>query len=150
MKEIYYVYNNEAIASCVLLSIINNVGRIDIARCCLLLPSFLDDKTVSFLNKGFSEDVSLDKLIKDQQRLFATFNKKYLSLLPVMINSLMILKKGGQIQIQDNITSTNKLDIINVDLGNRFVKIKEAIPTFLKLTNDYSTEQLYKILRVQL
>lgn len=150
MKEIYYVYNNEAIASCILLSVINEVRIIDISRCCLLLPFFLDDKTVSFLSKEFAEDVSLENIVNNQQRLFAAFNKKYLSLLPVMINSLMILKNSGQIRIEDTITSNYKLDITHLDLGNRFSKIREVIPSFIALTNKYSTEQLYKILRVQL
>lgn len=150
MKEIYYVYNNEAIASCVLLSVINEVEKIDISRCCLLLPFFLDDRTVSFLSKEFAKDTNLKNIVNNQQRLFAAFNKKYLSLLPVMINSLMILKNSGQISIEDTITSNHKLDTTHLDLGNRFSKIREAIPSFIALTNEYSTEQLYKILRVQL
>ena len=32
MKEIYYTYNNEAIASCVFLELLQKVGVIDIAR----------------------------------------------------------------------------------------------------------------------
>lgn len=150
MKEIYYVYNNEAIAACTLLSIINKIGSIDIARCCLLLPFFLDDRTISFLNNRLSEDSNLDRIINNHQRLFAGYNKKYLSLLPVMINSLMILKKSGLIRIEDKIVTTHQLDITNVDLGYRFSRIRAVIPSFLELINNYSTEQLYKLLRVQL
>ncbi|MCT3942897.1 hypothetical protein HZP52_16805 [Elizabethkingia anophelis] len=150
MREIYYVYNNEAIAACTLLSIINNIESMDIARCCLLLPFFLDDRTISFLNNRLSEDSDFEEIINNQQRLFAAYNKKYLSLLPVMINSLMILKKSGLIRIEGKIVSTHQLDITNVDLGNRFSRIREAIPNFLELTKNYSTEQLYKLLRVQL
>ncbi|WP_034698731.1 three component ABC system middle component [Chryseobacterium indologenes] len=150
MKEIYYVYNNEAIATCVLLSIINKVEKIDIARCCLLLPFFLDDKMVSFLKNNFSQDQSLENMVNGQQGLFAAFNKKYLSLLPVMINSIMILKKSELIRIENKIVSMHQLDITHLDLGNRFSKIRAVMPSFLELTNNYPTEQLYKLLRVQL
>lgn len=67
-----------------------------------------------------------------------------------MINSLMILKKSGLIRIEDKIVTTHQLDITNVDLGYRFSRIREVIPSFLELIHNYSTEQLYKLLRVQL
>lgn len=150
MKEIYYVYNNEAIASCVLLSVIDKLGKIEISRCCLVLPFLFDDRTTGYVTKNFSNEMTLTQLVNTQSRLFASFNKRYLSLLPVMINSLMILKKGNQIGIKDQIVSNNSLDLNSLDLGDRFSKIKEAIPAFLTLTENHSTEQLYKTFRVQL
>lgn len=51
MKEIYYTYNNEAIASCVFLELLQKVGVIDIARSCLILPFLLDDRTVKYFQK---------------------------------------------------------------------------------------------------
>lgn len=150
MKEVYYVYNNEAIASCVLLSVIDKLGKIDIPRCCLVLPFLLDDRTTGYITKNFSNETNLIQLVDTQPRLFASFNKRYLSLLPVMINSLMILKKGNQIEINDQVILNNRLDLGNLDLGDRFYKINEAIPGFLALIENHPTEQLYKIFRVQL
>lgn len=149
MKEVYYVYNNEAIASCVLLSVIDKLHNIDIPRCCLVLPFLLDDKTVRHVTRNVN-DLSLSQMVNEQPRIFASFNKRYLSLMPIMINSLMILRKGGQIQINEEIVSSNKLDLDRVDLGDRFSRIKEAIPHFISLTEQYSTEQLHKYFRVQL
>lgn len=154
MKEVYYVYNNEAISSCVLLSVIDKLGKIDISRCCLVLPFLLDDRTTTYVMKNFDDEMSLSHLVNTQPRLFASFNKRYLSLMPVMINALMILKKGNQIGIQvgnnDQIVSNNSLDLANLNLGERFSRINGVIPAFLKLLENYSTEQLYKIFRVQL
>lgn len=150
MKEVYYVYNNEAIASCVLLSVIEKLGKIDIPRCCLVLPFLLDDRTTGYVTKNFSSETNLAQLVNMQPRLFASFNKRYLSLLPVMINSLMILKKGNKIEINDQIISNNELDWGNLDLGDRFSKISDAIPGLLTLIGNHPTEQLYKILKVQL
>lgn len=150
MKEVYYVYNNEAISSCVLLSVIDKLGKIDISRCCLVLPFLLDDRTTTYVMKNFDNETSLSNLVNTQPRLFASFNKRYLSLLPVMINALMILKKGNQVGINDQIISNNSLDLTNLNLGERFSRINGVIPVFLKLLENYSTEQLYKIFRVQL
>lgn len=98
MKEIYYTYNNEAIASCVFLELLQKVGVIDIARSCLILPFLLDDRTVKYFQKlSGKEKISLEYMIKEQSKLFTSFNKRYLSLLPVTINSLLLLNKNNQI-----------------------------------------------------
>ena len=150
MKEIYYVYNNEAIASCILLTILNSVEKLDIARSCLILPFLLDDRTINYLIKNEDTKLNLEDLIIDQSRLFVSFNKRYLSLLPVTINSLVLLNKGNQIKIKDYITYTKTINVSGQDLGSRFHKIKKSIPSFLSIIDDYSTEQLYKMLNVQL
>jgi len=150
MKEIYYTYNNEAISSCVFLSILNYINSLDIARSCLFLPFLLDDRTISSLQKTKHIEVDLDQFIKQQPRLFLSFNKRYLSLLPVTINSLMLLNKGDQIDIGKNITTKRTFNIENFDLGDRFNKIKEVIPILLSMIDKYSTTELYKILNIQL
>ncbi|MEH6764121.1 MAG: three component ABC system middle component [Aequorivita antarctica] len=148
MREIYYVYNNEAISSCIILSILNQIEKLDIARSCLVLPFLLDDRTVSHLAKNDSE-LNLEDLVREQSRLFVSFNKRYLSLLPVTINSLILLNKSNQIKIENEITN---VEIINIEegLGERFAKVKAIIPKFLSMIENYSTPQLYKILKVQL
>jgi hypothetical protein len=150
MKEIYYTYNNEAISSCIFLSILNYINSLDIARSCLLLPFLLDDRTISSLQKTKYIEVDLDQFIKQQPRLFLSFNKRYLSLLPVTINSLMLLNKSDQIDIGKNITTKSTFKIENIDLGDRFNKINEVIPILLLMIDKYSTTELYKILNIQL
>lgn len=150
MREVYYVYNNEAIASCIYLSILDKITSMDIARCCLVLPFLLDDRTVGYLKRNFSSEITLEEFINQQPRLFVSFNKRYLSLLPVNINSLMILYKGNKIKIQNDIISKKDSSLDNTDLGERFTAVQEVIPSFLTLIEKYTTEQLYKILKVQL
>lgn len=148
MKEIYYVYNNEAIASCIFLSILNSIDRLDIARSCLVLPFLLDDRTINYLSKN--QDMELEDMIKEQSRLFTSFNKRYLSLLPVTINSLTILHASNQISIGNEIVATTQLYSKEENLGERFTKIEGVIPKFLSMIEKHSTIQLYKILKVQL
>lgn len=152
MKEIYYTYNNEAIASCIFLDILKQVVTLDIARSCLILPILLDDKIVKSLQQfSHEESISLEYITKEQPRLFTSFNKKYLSLLPVTINSLILLNKNNQIEImQSEITSKGKYLDYETDMGDRFYKIKSVLPIFLKMVEKYSTDQLYRILKVQL
>lgn len=150
MKEIYYVYNNEAIASCIFLSILNNVEKLDIARSCLILPFLLDDRTVSYLSRNQDADLELEQLIKEQSRLFTSFNKRYLSLLPVTINSLVLLSNSNQVSLGSEIANNTILNLESKNLGDRFNKIKEVIPKLLLMLEKHTTVQLYKILKIQL
>lgn len=150
MKEIYYVYNNEAIASCIFLSVLKTVEKLDIARSCLILPFLLDDRTVNYLSKNQNAELDLDQMIKEQPRLFASFNKRYLSLLPVTINSFVLLSQTDQINMHTEITTNTILNLSNKNLGERFNKIEQTIPKFLSIIDSYTTAQLYKTLNVQL
>ncbi|NOQ75251.1 MAG: hypothetical protein GQ574_24780 [Crocinitomix sp.] len=150
MKEVYYVYNNEAISSCIFLSILDDVENIDIPRSCLILPFLLDDRTVNYLNNNIDIDFNLEEMISDSPRLFTSFNKRYLSLLPVTINSLILLRKSAQILIGTHISKLDTDVFDSADLGQRFRKIETIIPRFLMLIDPYSTQELYKILKVQL
>ena len=152
MKEVYYVYNNEAIASCIFLAYLQNVKSINMAQSCLILPFLLDDGTVSyFMNIRDDNDNTLENVVKNRPKLFASFNKRYLSLLPITINSILLLNKNKQIGISSNKIFT-KVDFIydGVDMGNRFERSKDVIPFLASILSKYSTSQLYKILKVQL
>jgi hypothetical protein len=152
MKEVYYIYNNEAIASCIFLAYLQNVKSIDMAQSCLILPFLLDDRTVMyFTNIRDDYDNSLEYIVNNSPKLFTSFNKRYLSLLPITINSILLLNKNKQIGISSNNILT-KVDFIydEVDMGNRFERIKKVIPFLASILNKYSTSQLYKILKVQL
>lgn len=150
MKEIYYTYNNEAIASCIFLSILNNADEFDIARSCLFLPFLLDDRTVNYLFRNEHMETDLEQIIKEQPRLFVSFNKRYLSLLPVTINSLLLLSKSNQIKIGTKVSSYGHLIFDKQNLGARFQKIEEVAPKLLSVIEKYSTSQLYKMLKIQL
>ena len=152
MKEVYYLYNNEAIASCIFLAYLQNVKSINMAQSCLILPFLLDDGTVSyFMNIRDDNDNTLENVVKNRPKLFASFNKRYLSLLPITINSILLLNKNKQIGITSNNIFT-KVDFSygKVDMGNRFERIKKVIPFLVSILSKNSTIQLYKILKVQL
>lgn len=152
MREVYYIYNNEAIASTTFLLILQKVKNLDVPRACLILPFlFEDNMTRALKTLEITSTYSLEQFMTENPRLFISFNKRYLSLLPVMINSLMILENTGQIKIGEDITNTSLLNIDNNEsLGERFLAIKDAIPNLLFLLEQKTTIQLYKTLNVQL
>lgn len=112
----------------------------------------MDDRTVKYFQKlSGKEKISLEYMIKEQSKLFTSFNKRYLSLLPVTINSLLLLNKNNQIGLTSSEISA-KSDFLygETDMGNRFNEIKKALPFFIRMIENYSTIQLYRILKIQL
>lgn len=150
MKEIYYTYNNEAIASCVMIRALQEVKSIDIARSCLLLPFLLDDRTLNYLPSVKSEDLSLESFINNKPRLFTTFNKRYLALMPITINALMMLSKGNQIEITRTISLKQPIQLSAEEMGTRFSDISKVLPVLLTMIEKYTTTQLYQLLNIQL
>ncbi len=149
MKEIYYTYNNEAIASCIFLSVLNKMKKLNIAHSCLILPFLLDDSTINYLHQNQNSELNLEQIVYEKSRLFASFNKRFTALLPVSINSLILLSKTNQIEIGKEI-SMNSTFKIGGNMGDRFNKIESIMPFFLSLIEKYSTTQLYRILKIQL
>lgn len=149
MKEIYYTYNNEAIASCIFLSILEKAIEVDIAYSCLVLPFLLDDNTVNYLHQIKDTYIDLEQMVIDKPKLFISFNKRFTALLPITINSLVLLGKANQILIDKEIFVNAPFDI-NDNMGDRLNKIENIIPFFLKVCEKYSTTQLYQILKIQL
>lgn len=151
MKEIYYTYNNEAIACCVLFEVLEKAITIDLARSCLILPFLLDDRTVKYFKQLSEENETLEFVIREQPKLFTSLNKRYLSLLPILVNSLVILNKNNQVIITTSEISIKQiLSYDNMFMGDRFNSIKDVIPIFLRIIGKYSTIQLYRILKIQL
>ena len=150
MKEIYYTYNNEALSSCIFLSILSKTDKLEMGIAPLILPFLLDDRSVNYINNVEDSDISLNLLIEQQPRLFTSFNQRFLSLLPVMINSLMILKQSGQIEIGTHIEARNSILLKDDNLGERYTKIEKAIPAVLYMFSLLSISELYSLLKIQL
>ncbi|NML72453.1 hypothetical protein HHL23_22105 [Chryseobacterium sp. RP-3-3] len=152
MREVYYIFNNEAISCCIFLSVFQKIDAIDVSRACIILPFLLDERTVSFLNKVENvANYSLEQFIAEQPRLFVSFNKRYLSLLPITINSLMVLKNSKQIKIDTEIRAMSTFAIEGDEVSSeRFILIENAIPQLLTLIAQKTTTQLYKMLNIQL
>ena len=118
MKEMYYIYNNEAIACVCILVVLQKIPNMEIAKLCLVLPFLLDDRTVSLLQKEEYLQMTLEDLIDKKSRIFSTFNNRYLALLPVFINAMIILHINGYILFDKNLVrlSSTRINIENYGL----------------------------------
>ena len=150
MKEMYYIYNNEAIACVCILVVLQKIPNMEIAKLCLVLPFLLDDRTVSLLQKEEYHQMTLEDLIDKKSRIFSTFNNRYLALLPVFINAMIILHINGYILFDKNLARLSSTRINIENYGDRLLKIKKAANTFVDLIINKNTSELYRSLNIQL
>lgn len=150
MKEMYYIYNNEAIASACILLVLQKTNVIDVAKLCLVLPFLLDDRTVSLLQKEEYQQMTLKDLIDKKSRIFSTFNNRYLALLPVFINAMIILYINGYILFDKGLVRLSSTSINIENYGDRLLKIKKVANTFVDLIINKNTPELYRSLNIQL
>lgn len=150
MNISYYIYNNEAISTAVLMSVITKLKRINIALAPLVLPFLLDNRIVNHLLKDEANYENIEQFIQSKRLYFTSFNNRFLSLLPVTVNALMILQKSNVINITDIISIKKEFEFDVNELGLRFTRIENAIPKFVALIKDYSLSDLYIKFKIQL
>lgn len=150
MNISYYIYNNEAISTAVLISVITKLKRINVALAPLVLPFLLDNRIVNHLLKDEANYENIEQFIQSKRLYFTSFNNRFLSLLPVTVNALMILQKSNVINITDTISIKREFEFDVNELGLRFTKIENAIPKFVALIKDYSLSDLYIKFKIQL
>lgn len=147
MKNSYYVYNNEALSCCVVLEILKIVRSMDFDRLCLVLPFLLDNNTIKVLGSKSIEDKNF---LIEASNIYCNFNKRYITLLPVMINSIVILEKLKKVNLSEKNISYIESKFSNDFLGKRLENIKNVLPLFVKEFNRYTTSELYESLGIEL
>lgn len=150
MKESYYIYNNEAIACCAILSVLKEAKTMSIAKLCLVLPFLLDDRIVSLLLGQKREEISIQGLVSNNSSHFSSFNQRFKVLLPVLINSITILYDAKLIELSHKEIRISDTNIVLNDYGERLDKINQVSSTFVNLLNKQDQTELYKTLKMQL
>lgn len=117
----------------------------------LILPFLYHKRTLSFIEKTNIELLTLEEFT-ERKLLFANFQDRFLTYLPITINSLTILKEMKLIEIKNNeiiYKPDNKFDILNNQLGER---VKNIVSSASKLSNllREDTINLYYQLRIEL
>lgn len=146
MMDYYYTYNNEAFVSCLIVSILNVENEIDLSRLVIIVCLLLDNRFLSFMKKVGGESA----VGSVKPYFLANFNVKYVSILPVVINSLVILYDLNRINLKGDRVFVENIIPVSVEDSDRFLTINKVLPDFLKYMNDFKTEYLYSYFGVEL
>lgn len=145
------LYNNEAFVGCVILNVLK-FGTIDVARIAIVLPLLVNDKIRNMLSKHTDATV-YDKVLHCYSDI--TLNRIYKEMLPIEINSLVMLSQADLILIRKDciaLTDSGLVALKNMKSAgsNRLKKLFVALSGIMSLLDGISTDQLYKTLNIQL
>ena len=110
----------------------------------------LNDKLIKFIGRANTKVRGIEELIIKKGQVLTDFNEFYLEMLPISINSLIILNEMKVIEIENGIIRFKDKELkVDLEVSKRIknmLKSVESICEILKLKN----ENLYLQLRVVL
>lgn len=150
------IYNNEIIGAIAIYSVLKHIKQVTPAKALLILPLILQRDLAIYLSKGNVNLNSIEQLILKKPELLSNFNERYYSLLKLSLNSILMLKELGFI----NISFTGKIELINHEeefvpeskmkvIGKRARYIIKAAPKIANILKD-RIENLTIQLRVKI
>ncbi|WP_121664502.1 three component ABC system middle component [Metabacillus litoralis] len=152
MNKNLTIYNNELIGLISILSVLNYHKKMSIGKSMLILPFFSHNNTLKVLKRKNIKVRSLEEFIIKYPSNFSNYNERFYSLLPVSINSIILLNRMKLISIKDGeilLKEDNVFEIGNKSLGNRAKEIILGAENLSQILME-DTKNLYLQLRVEL
>lgn len=146
-----YTFNNEAFGIVAIASLLKVSKNLSYSKALLILPMLAHKETFDLLKRSNTDIRSIEHLIAKKSALITNFNKRYFSLLPISINSIIILNEMKVLENSGGIIKymNDSFDFNQRDLGKRAkdtVKASDNLARILKA----SEVNLYLQLRVEL
>ena len=150
MNNVFYTYNNEAIACCTIYSVVKHLTKITAAVITMVPPFLLNDRIVEKLISTKSENL-LD-FIAQNRKLFLNFGGRFTAFLPITVNSVVLLKDFGLIKFDnDNSIVLNRNDELDFSLsGDRLNQILSVANKFANMLRNTDTVKLFNDLKIML
>ena len=145
------LYNNEAIVGSVILLLLNDYDM-DMARLSIVVPMLINDKIRNRLSKHKDNPI-----MDDIKHCYVdlTLNRVYQEMLIIEINSLVMLSQADLVLVTRNRISltTKGKDVIKEIRKTDSKRLKGILIAYNLILNriaPINTEQLYKVLNIQL
>lgn len=140
------LYHNELLGAVSIASVLKH-NDLSNAQVLFILPLLFHNETLNyFLNHN---PRNIKSFASNNSKIIANFDNRLYSLLPVTINSILIAKKIGLINIEKDRLSFKDFDF-EADLGNRAKKIILASKKIASLLKKTETSDLFFHLKVKL
>lgn len=141
--------NNEGLVSCVAYQILKE-RPCDFSKLSILLSLLMDDQIRTYVMNQDSLFLE-DSIFKNERPEF--LERIYLEMLPVCLNSMVILIQNDFVETDNNILKlTEKGRALEEDASligsRRFEDINKDIPFIIHLTENYSAAELFKALKL--
>lgn len=152
MKQFDTFYNNELLVGLSILAVLYKKQKIEIIKALLIHPILSYVGIVDLLKDNRIKIRSIEELIIKRNLAFSNFNKRYLENLELNINSILLFKELGLLNIIDRnlVYLDSQFDFKNKILGKRALDIVEASFKLADILEKEEASNLYLSLRVEL
>lgn len=152
MIEYQNSFNNELLTGISILSVLSHTKKLEIVKCILIEPMLNHKELRSILKNSNTVIRSIEELIIKKAAAFSNFNNRFIEVLPLSINSILLMSELKLLKINGNIIlfSGEDFNFKEKSLGQ---SAKERILACNKLSEILRKEtasNLYLNLRVEL
>lgn len=143
---------NEMIVGLEILSILETVKNIEIAKVLLISPIYGYKGIIEFLKSQNTQVRSIEELIEKKRGAFLNFNKRYYEDLVLSMNAIMLFKELKLINIDGEriVRTETPFEFNDASLGTKAGEIIEASKKLALILNEEEASDLYLSLRVEL
>ncbi|MGB8453159.1 MAG: three component ABC system middle component [Anaerocolumna sp.] len=152
MTEIHSFYNNEILTGIAILSVLYQVRELEISKALLVQPILSYSGVLNFVKKKNTKIRSIEELIAKKSLQFTNFNKRYFESLELSMNSILLMKQFGFLDIQGDklICGKMKFNLENETLGDRAIDIIKGASNISNAIDKGEASNLYLSLRIEL
>lgn len=146
-------YNNLTMALYIIICVIEEKKHIDLLRLSVLAALLQDDGVVDVMNNR-EEDPTFANLRVVSRYMTVNFNRRFYNVLPLVVNSMSILLDAGCVSIENGeVFGNDKLETFSsgnddIEKGEAARKIRQAVPSILRVTDDVSTKKMVQQLNI--
>ena len=150
--EISVFRDNELITGISMLAVLRFTKKLELSKCMLIEPLLSYSKVLKLLKRANSSVKSIEDLIIKESIIFSNFSSRYQEKLILSINSLLLFKEMGLLQIEDNIViyDGNRFDFAEQSLGERTRNRISASRKLAEILTKGDASDFYLSLRIEL
>lgn len=150
--EISVFRDNELITGISMLAVLRFTKKLELSKCMLIEPLLSYSKVLKLLKRANSSVKSIEDLIIKESIIFSNFSSRYQEKLILSINSLLLFKEMGLLQMEDNIViyDGNSFDFAEQSLGERTRNRISASRKLAEILTKGDASDFYLSLRIEL
>ena len=150
--EISVFRDNELITGISILAVLRFTKKLELSKCMLIEPLLSYSKVLKLLKRANSSVKSIEDLIIKESIIFSNFSSRYQEKLILSINSLLLFKEMGLLQIEDNIViyDGNSFNFAEQSLGERTRNRISASRKLAEILTKGDASDFYLSLRIEL
>ena len=143
--------NNELITGISILAVLKYASQMDAAKCMLIEPFLSYGKILQLMCRSNSSIKSVEDIMIKESIIFSNFDERYREKFMLSVNSIVLFRKLGLLNIENNMIIFNgyDFDFNEPTLGKKATKRIQASEKLAQILSKGEASDLYLSLRIK-